>query len=426
MKKLYILASLAVAAAAFTSCEADKEPVYYAPDPATFVLNTPPMANQLYVLENGGTVNLTTSQPDYGVAVITNYSVDVTLDEEFKEATEEEAANYLTLTPNEPTQAKINLDANALDEAICKLKGLNGFADYPEAGLAPVKVTMRAHAWISGVASSECVSNNIVLNEVQLYNPFPQVPGYVYLVGSCTDWAEPNADAADTYAKWSIIETGVGTKIYEGSLDIPEGEQYFRFYSKLDGWDKSSIGSSTNPDHNQPINFTATETNLNAVLGKGSWVTDGETWGGGDVTFKIDLTDPKNPVVTAKLGKFAKESYVYLVGDFGKGWTEPSEANASHFEDWRLVCKDDSGIYTNTLDIAAADCYFRIYPKLTGWGNTPYASDNGGQNETVTLGSPMKCATGEGCWNINWTGGKLTFTLDTKAEPATLTITAAE
>lgn len=68
MKKLYILASLAVAAFAFTSCEADKEPVYYAPDPATFVLNTPPMANQLYVLENGGTVNLTTSQPEIGRA----------------------------------------------------------------------------------------------------------------------------------------------------------------------------------------------------------------------------------------------------------------------------------------------------------------------------------------------------------------------
>lgn len=41
MKKLYILASLAVAAASLTSCEADKEPVYVAPAEKVFSLSTP-------------------------------------------------------------------------------------------------------------------------------------------------------------------------------------------------------------------------------------------------------------------------------------------------------------------------------------------------------------------------------------------------
>lgn len=121
MKKLYFLASLAVATLSFTSCEADKEPVYHDPDPATFVLNTPPMAEQLYLLENGGTVELTTSQPDYGVATVTQYSVDITLADAFVEATESTEANYLTLSSKQPTQVKISLDANAFDEAICQL-----------------------------------------------------------------------------------------------------------------------------------------------------------------------------------------------------------------------------------------------------------------------------------------------------------------
>lgn len=441
MKKLYISAFLAVAALAFTSCEADKEPVYHAPDPATFVLNTPPMANQLYVLEEGGTIDLTTSQPDYGVATVTNYSVDVTLDDQFIEASEGKEANYRTLTPKEPTQAKISLDDATLAEYLCQLQGINSFMEYPEGGLAPVKVTMRAHAWISGVESSQCVSNDIVLNAVQLYNPFPRVPGHIYIVGTLTgdfdnpksdgsindQWVEPAAANSEFYSKWSIEETGVGTKKYIGSVYVHEGEQYFRFYSKLDGWDAdgTSIGSSTNGEHNQPVTFSSTATSLNAVLGKGNWITDA-SWKGGDVTFEIDLTDPSNPVVTAKTGKYAAESYVYLVGDFGSGWTEPKKDNADHFKDWRLVCSDGSGIYTNTLDINAANLYFRIYPELSGWGNTPYSSDNGGQNLDVTLGSAMKCATGEGCWHLDWAGGKITFTLDTTADPATLTVTAAD
>ena len=208
MKKLYILASLAVAAAAFTSCEADKEPIYHAPEPATFILNTPPMANQLYILQDGGTVSLTTSQPDYGVATTTQYSVDVTLDNEFVEATAEGGeANYMTLTPKVPTQAKIELDAKELDEALCKLMGVSSFAQYPEEGIAPVKVTMRAHAWITNVASSQCVSNNIVLEAVQLFNPFPEVPRFVYFVGAPTGWTEPSEANAKLYANWAIEET---------------------------------------------------------------------------------------------------------------------------------------------------------------------------------------------------------------------------
>ena len=43
----------------------------------------------------------------------------------------------------------------------------------------------------------------------------------------------------------------------------------------------------------------------------------------------------------------------------------------------------------------------------------------------MTLGDDYKCVTGEGCWTFNWGGGDLTFTLDTTADPATLTVSSA-
>ncbi|MCM1076527.1 MAG: SusE domain-containing protein [Bacteroides sp.] len=421
MKQLYILATLAVAAFTFSSCEADKEPVYYAPDPATFVLNTPPFANQTYILETGGNVELTTSQPDYGVATVTNYSVDVTLDDAFVEESENTQANYITITPNEPTQAKINLNAKTLDEAICHLLGINSFAAYPEAGLAPVRLTMRAHAWITDVASSQCVSNNIVLESVQPYNPFPQVPGYVYLAGSSIGWVEPSENNASAFDNSRFEETGVGTNIYIGSANISAGKQWFRIYTELAGWGGTSYGPATDET---VVDFTTTATPLpDITLTQNNWITP-DSWAGGDVTFEIDLTDKDNPVITVKEGKFFKETYVYLVGSMA-GWAEPNEGNASTYENWRLIDRGETGIYSNTFDIAAGDLYFRVYPELTGWGATPYSSDNGGLDMAMTLGDAYKCVTGEGVWMFNWTGGKLTFTLDTTTDPATITVKAA-
>ena len=172
------------------------------------------------------------------------------------------------------------------------------------------------------------------------------------------------------------------------------------------------------------VNITSTAITLPEItFTQDNWTTP-ETWAGGDVTFEINLTDSENPVITVKEGKYVKESYVYLVGSMA-GWAEPSEASQSVYDNWRLIDNSGSGIYSNTFDIAAGDLYFRVYPELTGWGATPYASDNGGADLTMTLGDAYKCATGEGCWTFNWTGGKITFTLDTTSDPATLTVTPA-
>lgn len=421
MKKLYILASLAVAAA-FTSCEADKEPVYTAPAEKVFALSAPVEEN--IVLAPGEVVKLTATKPDYGVSLVTTYSVDLTLADEFVEADPETGteANYVTINPVLPTKPEIELDDKDVTTAICQLLGINSYVEYPEEGIAPVKVTLRSIARIPAIASSDCVSNNVVLNSVTPYNPFPQVPGYCYLVGTNTDWATPDAASAATYANWSIEETGVGTNIYIGSLNVPAGEQYFRIYTELTGWDGVCLGTPSGG--NELITFTDEETQLNVAYTQGCWMTDA-SWEGGDVTFTIDLTDKENPQVSVKKGEYLKETYVYLIGTPSE-WKEPSTANEKYLSAWRLVDRGGTGIYTATFDVnkIEGDVYFRVYPELTGWGATPYAAEAGTGNVNMTLGSAYNCVEGEGCWTFPWDGGKLTFTLDTVA--GTMTVTAAE
>ncbi len=426
MKKLYIFAAIAATALGFTACEDDKEPVYS--EPTEFVLNTPPMAGQTVILQEGDLVNFTCTQPNYGVSLITNYVLDVTTADEFVEASGDEEANYKTVNPAVANLANFNIKAEDLSKALLQLAGIDGYASYPTDG-NPVyeDVKVRCRAYLTGIEGSEIASNVVTLTGVQVYNPYPAVPRFIYLVGNPNGWTEPSAGNANALEAWAIEETGVGTDIYMGSLSIPEGEQYFRFYLGLEGWGSDnalpSIGPNGVDGDNTPISFSDTPQVYKAVPGKGSWCTS-ESFAGGDVTFTLDMTEADNWTLTVVLGAMVKESYMYLCGNFPWcNWVEPSAGNASQYEDLRLIDRGETGVYTNTFDLDAMDLYFRVYPELTGWGDTPYSSDNGGADLTMTVGQAYNYVTGQGCWYVNWTGGELTFTLDTKA--GTMTVTSA-
>lgn len=54
-------------------------------------------------------------------------------------------------------------------------------------------------------------------------------------------------------------------------------------------------------------------------------------------------------------------------------------------------------------------------------GCDPYSADASGANVDITLSQAYEYVTGEGCWHFNWTGGEVTFTLDTKTGTMTVT-----
>ncbi|MDE5573154.1 MAG: SusE domain-containing protein [Muribaculaceae bacterium] len=77
MKKISMFLACLTAIVGLSSCSQDRDPVLQIP--TKFVLNTPALQNQYYQLEEGNTIELTCSQPDYGYSAIVQYSVEVSL-----------------------------------------------------------------------------------------------------------------------------------------------------------------------------------------------------------------------------------------------------------------------------------------------------------------------------------------------------------
>lgn len=190
MKKLYILASLLIAAASFTSC-VEKELVVLQ-EPTKFVLNEPAYKNNLYDLENSTSIELTCSQPDYGFTAGTEYVVEVSLAGTFTsvyDAKENPTGDYYVLGGSYTT-AKMNVDAAELAAGLTVLSGKEE-KDFPF--VSKVYVRLRASLGVSG--EGEIVSNVIELPNVRLHFALPPVklPENMYLIGSMCGWNWSNA-----------------------------------------------------------------------------------------------------------------------------------------------------------------------------------------------------------------------------------------
>lgn len=126
--------------------------------------------------------------------------------------------------------------------------------------------------------------------ETMEYDIYP-LAGAIYLVGAPQGWTTaPDGDAMP------LNETEVGSLIYTGTYEIPEGQFQFRFYHALvNNWELFSIGSQ-NDDASMNIEFNngvyagpVYQEGVNATQGKGNWVVDG--WTGGKVAFTVNLND---------------------------------------------------------------------------------------------------------------------------------------
>jgi hypothetical protein len=228
----------------FTACADDRDSNPTIQQPTKFVLNTPALAEQFIQLSPENKVNLTWSQPDYGYNALATYQIQVGLvnaDGNVKWNEDNGAPIYLETTF---TQCNVNVSGAEIAEAICKL---DGFADkdaYIDMGFR--KIAIRVHASIlsslgKDVPGTAIESNAITFNNMAAYCNIKSL-AYLYIVGSCNGWPTPLPTSAETLADWRIYETEIGSKVFKGSVEMPEGELTFRFYSELTGW-----GSDDNP-----------------------------------------------------------------------------------------------------------------------------------------------------------------------------------
>ncbi len=174
MKKIFY--SLLIAAATLgitTSCSEDRDsnPTLNTQG-LSLVLNTPGVSyNNTYDLANSESLQLTTSQPNYGYTAPTTYKVYLSLDKE----------NWTALETTY-TKAKMNVPAKEVNQAILDLIGAENTDKLADAQTVYVKIS----AALTGSDNLGYVESNVVtLPSVLAYVPKVELalPTEMYIVG---------------------------------------------------------------------------------------------------------------------------------------------------------------------------------------------------------------------------------------------------
>lgn len=275
MKKLIFLLSLvAFFVTAATSCKEDTEPRLQ--EPTEFVLNTPPMALNTYLLSSTSGIDFTLSQPDYGLGVVPVYTIEISSTADFATSAVVEGSY---------TTAAFTVPGEALALAICQLWGY----DSPETFDAAARpVFVRAVSDIANVSYARIVSNVIELRSVRPYFAV-KLPAKIYLIGQPQGW-----DINSGEMVLSEPENGIGSDIYTGVFDISadDAASGFRFYTSLGSWGDNgslpSIGAAADDGDNQSITLDdASSYSGPCVTGKGNWNLT--NWPGGAMKITVDL-----------------------------------------------------------------------------------------------------------------------------------------
>lgn len=194
---------MSLAALAFISCEADTEPVLQTP--TEFKLNTPPFVNQLYDLSPEGVMELTVSQPNYGLTLAPAYNAEVSFYPDFgasQPAVSPDDPDYIpysiVVAPANPFSAVMSVSENDLAIAMCELRGITEKEDYTDQG--PVTLYVRVIAQVAESTPTRIVSNTVT---------FPQVQGYfassaklldvLYTPGVSNGWNHVNSQWLENY-----------------------------------------------------------------------------------------------------------------------------------------------------------------------------------------------------------------------------------
>ena len=223
MKKLIYILLLAVATFGFTSCDEDRDsnPILSgAGTTRSLVLNVPPVSvNNVIDLLTSNSIELTTSQPDYGFPASTVYTVWVSLDGE----------EFVAL-PTTYTTARMSVAAKEFNEA---LLGLAGDADL-SAPLS-VKVKLTAAMFVDN-SIGKAESNVIELPKVQVYVPVVEVtlPTKMHIVGGFA--------ASEGWSKFVPLTQAYSKEgFFYGVVYLAEGDEF-----KINpdaGWKGNDMGT---------------------------------------------------------------------------------------------------------------------------------------------------------------------------------------
>lgn len=275
------MALMMIVGLASTSCKRDTQPRIE--KPTEFVLNTPPFASNTLVLSEGATFELTCSQPNYGPSVVTDYGVEVAIEDPALNA-EVPTQMLATTTPN----TVINASADELALAMCTLMGCVDEATSDMYDPSPRPVWLRTVASVSGQEYTTIASNWIKLDAVVPFFAVP-VPGKLWLIGQATGW-DINVPTPEYILQESM--DAIGSRVYSGTFPISAEDAAggFRFFLELGNWDnlEVQIGSNEANFWEEPVNLDGDGVFSGpCVYGQGNW--DIMNHPGGNLRITVDL-----------------------------------------------------------------------------------------------------------------------------------------
>ncbi|MBO4945730.1 MAG: SusE domain-containing protein [Muribaculaceae bacterium] len=274
MKKLiYLWSLIALIAVTATSCKEDTEPRLE--KPTEFVLNTPAMAENTYILSADNGLDLSVSQANYGLGVVPVYTVEIAKSADFAEKQAVEG-RY--------TSAAFTVPGEALSLAMCMLWGYDSRENFDGSG-RPLYV--RVVSDIANVSYATITSNVVELKSVKPYFAV-KLPAKMWLIGQPQGW-----DINNGSMELSEPENGIGSNIYTGTFEVSAADAAsgFRFYTELGNWGKDgelpSVGSAANDGDNQSVALDGETYEGSCVYGKGNWNLT--NWPGGTMKITVNL-----------------------------------------------------------------------------------------------------------------------------------------
>ncbi|MBQ8656102.1 MAG: SusE domain-containing protein [Prevotella sp.] len=290
MKKIFSFALMLLGmATALTSCSDDRDSNPTIGQPTQFVVNPSPLAGQYIQLSADNKVNLTWSQPDFGYNAQATYQIQVGVSNGGNITWNEKdgADKYLESTF---TQCNADINGEEIAEAICEIDGVEDEEHYVDLGFREIAFRVKASILDSkgnDVPGTVIVSAPVTFEHMAAYCAIKSL-GFVYIIGSCHGWLEPSKNNAEALTDWRIFETEIGSKIYKGVVEMPEGDLTFRIYTALTGWDGGNSLGHQADDVATDVEFTDGVYNDNYVYpGKGSWTFVG--FPGGNLEITLDM-----------------------------------------------------------------------------------------------------------------------------------------
>jgi len=281
----------AVCAMLFAACDSDRDdnPTLGPNNTASeFVVNTSAVADQYIQLSPDNFVNLTWTQPNYGVNTVVNYKVQVGL---VNDGNIRWGDGYLETGF---TSCNVNISGEEIAKVLCKLDGFATEDDYVDQGFREVAFRVAANIQTTTsnvVEGTEIMSNVVTFKHMAAYCNIP-TKGTLYVIGSCCGWPEPSGSNKQTLIDggWFITETEIGSNIFKGQVEMPEGDLTFRFYSKLTGWgsDDAPEGSIGQQAKDEAKEYTLPHSGP-CMPGKGSWSFPG--FPGGTLDITVDMNN---------------------------------------------------------------------------------------------------------------------------------------